>query len=29
MSYEQTEVVALTRSFLDDRERFLHQLFQP
>jgi predicted ATPase len=26
--YEETEVVALTRSFLDDRERFLHHLFE-
>jgi predicted ATPase len=26
--YEQTDVVELTRSFLDDREQFLHHLFQ-
>jgi predicted ATPase len=26
--YEKTEVVELTRSFLDDREQFLHHLFE-
>jgi predicted ATPase len=26
--YEETEVVTLTRSFLDDRERFLRHLFE-
>ena len=26
--YRETEVVELTRSFLDDRQRFLHHLFE-